>query len=167
MTTNGRGVQNVAGLVVTGIRIVLGIFWLLQITWKPPASFGCPDAGLCLWLNQEVQHPLIPLYADFVRVIVLPNVSLFGWMTTIVEVGIGLSLLLGLFTRLGALVGVAWSINLLIGLANVPNEQGWYYGFLILLNLLFVGLGASGQLSIDRARGWQNWWGRAAPALLC
>ena len=165
MTTNERGSGNFAGVVVTGIRIVLGIFWLLQLTWKPPPSFGCPDAGLCLWLNLEAQHPLIPLYADFVRSVVLPNVYLFGWITTLVEVAIGLSLLLGLFTRLGALVGVLWTMNLLIGLANVPNEQGWYYGFLILLNLLFVGLGASGQLSVDRARGWRTWWGRAAPSV--
>ena len=166
MRTNGLAGSNFASVVVTLVRVVLGIFWLLQITWKPPASFGCPDAGLCLWLNLEVQNPLIPLYADFVRLIVLPNVYLFGWLTTIVEVSIGLSLLLGLFTRLGALVGVLWSINLLIGLANVPHEQGWYYGFLILLNLLFVGLGASGQLSVDRLLGWRTWWGRAAPSII-
>ena len=72
---------------------------------------------------------------------------------------------MGLFTRLGALVGVAWSINLLMGLAAVPNEQAWYYAFLIMLNLVFVGLGASGQLSIDRKAGRQTWFGYAAPSL--
>ena len=166
MKMNGHAGQNFVSVVLTVIRVMLGIFWLLQITWKPPASFGCPDAGLCLWLNLEAQHPLIPLYADFVRLIVLPNVYLFGWITTIVEVFIGLSLLLGLFTRFGALVGTLWSINLLIGLANVPNEQGWYYAFLIMLNLLFLALGASGQLSVDRARGWRSWWGRTTPSLV-
>jgi hypothetical protein len=55
--------------------------------------------------------------------------------------------------------------DLLIGLANVPHEQAWYYVFLIMLNLMFVALGASGQLSVDRAKGWKNWFGRAAPAL--
>jgi thiosulfate dehydrogenase [quinone] large subunit len=111
MKTSGNGSGNLAGMVVTGIRVLLGIFWLLQLTWKPPPSFGCPDAGLCLWLNMEVQYPVIQLYADFVRQIVQPNVYLFGWITTITEVLIGLSLVLGLFTRLGALVGAAWTIS--------------------------------------------------------
>ena len=157
--------QKLTGVLMTGIRVVLGIFWLLQITWKAPPTFGCPDGGLCLWLNMEVQSPVIQLYADFVRVIVQPNVILFGWITTLVEVFIGLTLLLGLYTRFGALIGVAWSINLLIGLANVPHEEGWYYMFLILLNLMFVAVGAAGQLSIDRMRGRRTWWARADPLI--
>lgn len=157
--------KTLSGVLMTFIRVILGIFWLLQITWKPPTTFGCPNAGLCLWLDLEIQHPVIQLYAEFVRLIVRPNVFLFGWITTIVEVFIGLTLFLGLFTRFGALVGVAWSINLLIGLANIPHEEGWYYAFLILLNLLFVAVGASGQLSIDRLKRWRSWWSRAEPAI--
>ena len=166
MKTSKFWSKDFAGALVTGMRVLLGIFWLLQLTWKPPPSFGCPDAGLCLWLNMEVQYPVIQLYADFVRQIVQPNVYLFGWITTVTEVLIGLSLVLGLFTRFGALVGAAWTVNLLIGLAGVPHEQGWYYGFLIMLNLIFVALGASGQLSVERAKGWKTWFGRAAPALM-
>jgi uncharacterized membrane protein YphA (DoxX/SURF4 family) len=160
---NGDGPRTVkfVSLALTGIRVVLGIFWLLQLTWKPPPNFGCPDKGFCFWLDQEIQHPLIPLYGDFIRVVVRPNVILFGWITTIVEVFTGLTLVFGVFTRLGALVGTLWSTNLLVGLANVPNEQGWYYGFLIMLNFLFVAIGASGQIAVDRVKRWRTWWGRA------
>ena len=165
LTMTDKQTKTLSGALMTGIRVVLGIFWLLQITWKPPATFGCPNAGLCLWLDLEIQHPVIQLYAEFVRLIVRPNVYLFGWITTVTEVFIGLTLLLGLFTRFGALVGVAWSINLLIGLANVPHEEGWYYAFLIMLNLLFVAVGASGQFSVDRMKGWRSWWGHAEPSI--
>lgn len=153
------------GLTLSVIRIVLGVFWLLQLTWKPPPGFGCPSEGFCFWLDQEIQYPVIQLYANFVSTVIRPNVILFGWITTVVEVSIGILLVLGLFTRLGALVGTLWSINLLIGLANVPHEQGWYYAFLIMLNLVFVSLGATGQVSVDRSKGWRTWWGRAHPTL--
>jgi len=158
-------VNTTAGLVLTGIRCVLGVFWLLQLTWKPPPNFGCPDQGFCLWLDKEIQYPTIPLYADLLRAVVRPNALLFGWFTTIVEVFIGLTLVFGIFTRLGALVGTLWAINLIIGLASVPNEQGWYYAFLIMLNATYAAIGASGQVSVDRARGWRQWWARAAPSI--
>ena len=165
MLLNKFNSKKLDGIIMTGIRVLLGIFWLLQITWKWPPVFGCPDQGFCKWLDLEVQHPLIPLYGEFVRAVIRPNVYVVGWVTTFVEEGIGLLLVLGLFTRFGALVGALWSINLLIGLANIPGEEGWYYAFLIMLNLTFVALGASGQFSIDRLRGWRTWWGRAAPTI--
>jgi len=165
MNNSTRNSDPFPGTMMTLIRIVLGIFWLLQLTWKPPPSFGCPDSGFCLWLNNEIQHPLIPLYADFLRTIVRPNVILFGWFTTIVEVFIGITLVFGVFTRLGALVGTLWAINLLIGLSNVPNEQGWYYGFLVMLNAVYLAVGASGQLSVDRSKNRRIWWARASPTL--
>src|SRR3954454_14356117 len=123
------------GLLLTGVRVVLGVFWLLQLTWKPPPGFGCPE-GFCKWVANEVQYPLIPAYGQLVQALVQPNIVAFGWLTTIVEVAIGVSLVLGVATRLGALVGTGWAVNLLIGLANVPGEMGWYFAFLILLNLV-------------------------------
>jgi len=164
MKLKGMNPALFASILVTGLRVVLGVFWLLQLTWKPPPTFACPE-GFCLWVGLEVQYPVIPLYGEFVKAVIQPNIILFGWITTIVEVLIGLSLLFGLFTRLGALVGVGWSINLLIGLANIPHETGWYYAFLIMLNVLFLAIGASGQWSIDRMRGFRHWLGRDAPAL--
>jgi len=147
-------------LVLTGIRMVLGIFWLLQLTWKPPPGFGCPE-GFCKWVQNEIDFPLIPLYGDVVRAVVQPNVALFGWVTTLVEVVIGLSLVLGLLTRLGGLVGTGWSINLMFGLAAVPGEQGWYFAFLIMLNALFLAFGSDLQYALDRVIGWRAWWARA------
>ena len=161
MNTNGGNTNMLASWTLTGVRVVLGIFWLLQLTWKPPPTFGCPNEGLCFWMDQEIEHPLIPLYGEFVRAVVRPNAILFGWVTTVTEVFIGVTLLFGVFTRLGALVGTLWSLNLRIGLAKVPNEQPWYYIFIVLLDLLHLAIGGSAQLSVDRAKRWRNWFGRA------
>lgn len=165
MNNPNRKIYTFPGLVFTVIRVALGIFWLLQLTWKPPPGFGCPNDGFCFWLDQEIQYPVIQLYANMVQSVIRPNAILFGWITTFVEVFIGLLLVFGLLTRLGALVGTGWAINLLIGLANVPHEQGWYYAFLVMLNLVFFAIGSAGQLSVDRWKGWQVWWGRSDATL--
>ena len=148
-------------IALTGIRVIMGVFWLMQLTWKPPPTFGCPNEGFCLWLDKEIQYPTVPLYAEFVRVLVRPNVYLFGWLTTITEAAIGLSLLFGFFTRLGGLIGTLWSLNLLVGLASIPNEQPWYYISIVLIDFLYFALGSSRQLSIDRALGLRSWWARS------
>lgn len=152
MNSNARRTNTIGGLTLTVIRVLLGIFWLAQQTWKPPPTFGCPSGGFCFWLAQEIQHPLIPLYADFLRAVIRPNAIAFGWFTALVEVAIGLALIFGVFTRLGALVATLWSVNLLVGLAAVPGETPWYYVSIVTVNLLFVATGASGQISVDRAR---------------
>jgi hypothetical protein len=142
---------------LTTVRVVLGLFWISQFTWKPPPAFGCPDQGFCLWLGKEIQYPLIPLYADMLRTIIQPNVIAFGWFTLLVETAIGVSLTLGLLTRLGGLVGMVWSLNLLIGLLAVPGETWWYYVSLILLDFQFFAIGALHQVSLDRRLGLPNW----------
>ena len=141
-----------AGLALTVVRVVLGLFWLAQQTWKPPPTFGCPSGGFCFWLDQEIQHPLIPLFADFLRTVIRPNAIAFGWFTLVLEVAIGLALILGVYTRLSALVGALWAVNLLIGLSAVPGESPLYYLAIVAVNLLFVVIGASGQISVDGPR---------------
>jgi len=152
MNAKAQPKNTLAGLALTVVRVGLGLFWLAQQTWKPPPTFGCPSGGFCFWLDQEIQHPVVPLFADFLRTVIRPNAIAFGWFTLVLEVAIGLALILGVFTRLAALVGALWSVNLLIGLAAVPGESAWYYLAIIAVNLLFVVIGASGQISVDRAR---------------
>ena len=149
-------------IALTGIRVIVGVFWLMQLTWKPPPTFGCPNEGFCLWLDREIQYPVVPLYAEFVRVVVRPNAIAFGWLTTVVETAIGLSLLFGVFTRLGGLLGTLWSLNLLIGLGAQPDEQPWYYISIVLFNFLYFAIGSSRQLSVDSALGMRSWWSRRA-----
>ncbi len=152
MNTNARPMNRITGWALTVVRVLLGLFWLAQQTWKPPPTFGCPNGGFCFWLDQEIQHPLIPLYADFLRAVIRPNAIAFGWFTLLLEVAIGLALIFGVLTRLGALAGTLWALNLLIGLSVVPGETPLYYLAIVAVNLLFVLVGTSGQIAIDRAR---------------
>ena len=72
---------------------------------------------------------LTQLQSNLVRDFVLPNIAVFGPLVYAIEVAIAGSLILGLFTRLGSVLGALMAINLWLGLYNAPNEWPWTYMF--------------------------------------
>ena len=58
-------------------------------------------------------------------------------------------MILGLFTRLGGLVGLIQSINLYVGLTAIPFEWYWTYGMLIVLSLIFFSVPPGRILGVD------------------
>jgi uncharacterized membrane protein YphA (DoxX/SURF4 family) len=147
-----------AVLGLTMVRLVLGFWWISQYRWKPPPTFGCPNDGFCLWLTKEIQYPVLGTYVDLLRTLVLPHPFLFAWLAFLVETAIGVSLLLGLYTRLGALIGALWSTFLLVGLLQVPGVNAWFYLLLVLLDVVFFSIGALGQVALDRIFDSRSWW---------
>ena len=109
---------------------------------RPSAASRTGQPGCAIGLAARSQQPLIPLYADLLRTIVLPNLAVFGWLIWLGEAAVAASLLLGLLTRLGGTLGFLMALNLLIGLAGVEHEWYWTYVMLALLNLLFALTGA-------------------------
>ena len=111
-----------AGLVIS--RVVIGILWFTQLLWKLPPSFGCPanfavstsitarTTGLCDWVGLMSIYSLIPLQASLVKSLVIPNLAWMGWLIFLMEAFVAVTLILGLFTRLGGLVGFAASPEL-------------------------------------------------------
>jgi uncharacterized membrane protein YphA (DoxX/SURF4 family) len=88
-------------------------------------------------MEQEVAHACTVVLSVFVGDLVLPNLNLFGPLVYLAEASIGISLLLGFMSRLGALLGVLMGINLWLGLYSAPGEWPWTYMFLIIIQLLF------------------------------
>src|SRR5262245_34696623 len=86
-------------------RLCYGYLWWQQSAWKIPSDdFGRKSGGgLWYWVQQEVQHPTVTAYRDFLVNVMIPHWSFFGWMTLITETFIAVTLMLGLFTRLGPL----------------------------------------------------------------
>ncbi len=85
-----------------------------------------------------VDHASIPLQGQLVENIVLPNIALFGPLVYGIEVLIAASLMLGLLTRVGAVLGVLMALSLWLGLYSAPGEWPWTYGFLVIIQMLFV-----------------------------
>jgi uncharacterized membrane protein YphA (DoxX/SURF4 family) len=122
------------GVALWALRVLVGTMWWQQSLWKIPPSFD----GLKYWMQQEAEHAAIVLQGDLVRDLVLPNLNLFGPLVYSVEVAIGVSLLLGVFSRAGAALGLLMALNLWLGLYSAPGEWPWTYMFLNVIQAWFV-----------------------------
>ena len=116
------------------LRLLVGGMWWEQTLWKIPPNYD----GLLYWMKQMTEHAAIIAQGRFVADAVIPNVAIVGPLVYLFELAIGVSLTLGLFSRLGALAGLLMALNLWLGEYSTPNEWPWTYGFLIILQAMFV-----------------------------
>jgi uncharacterized membrane protein YphA (DoxX/SURF4 family) len=117
------------------LRIIVGSMWWQQSLWKIPPHY---DWGLIHWMQEMVEHASTPLQSNLVHDIVLPNIAVFGPLVYAIEVEIGASLILGVLTRLGSVLGALMAINLWLGLYSAPGEWPWTYMFLVVIELIFL-----------------------------
>ena len=134
------------------LRFIVGCMWWQQSLWKIPPHY---DWGLIHWMQEMVEHASTELQGVLVRDLVLPNIAVFGPLVYAIEVVIGASLILGLFTRFGAALGALMAINLWLGLYNAPGEWPWTYMFLVVLQLIVLIDPPGRSLGID-ALAWRR-----------
>jgi uncharacterized membrane protein YphA (DoxX/SURF4 family) len=116
------------------LRVLVGSMWWQQSLWKIPPNFD----GLRYWMGQEAAHAAMALQGAFVSEIVLPRLSVFGPLVYLIQVAIGVSLLLGLLSRLGTVLALAMALNLWLGLYSAPREWPWTYMFLVIIMAGFL-----------------------------
>lgn len=144
--------RSIRHLLTYGLRFFMGCMWWQQTLWKlPPTYTDLPDGsgGLAYWVSKMVQGAAFSLQSDFVQHVVQPNFRLFAPVVYAIEVLIGVSLMLGLFTRLSGLLGALMAINLWLGLYRTPAEWPWTYFFLIVVQLMFALRPPGRSLGID------------------
>ncbi|MFZ0929520.1 MAG: DoxX family membrane protein [Syntrophobacteraceae bacterium] len=134
-------------------RIIVGGMWYQQTLWKLPPYYtdlpGVPDSGLKHWMIEMVNNASFSIQSRFVKEIVLAHFSVFAPLVYALELFIAISLILGVFTRLGAALGALMAVNLWLGLYRAPYEWPWTYFFLIVLQVTFAVLQAGRSLGID------------------
>jgi hypothetical protein len=142
-------------------RLGIGILWFAQLLWKMPPGFGCPQnfavstsittrtTGLCDWVGLMTVYSKIPLQASLVKSLVIPNLAWMGWVIWILEALVAFSLLLGVFTRLGGLLGLLQALNLYFGVSGVPGEWPWTYIMLTILGLIFLAVPTGRWIGLD------------------
>lgn len=145
-------VDNVGRIGMIASRLIYGYLWYTQLLWKLPPQFGCPadfavstglrerTSGLCDWVGLMVIYSKLPIQADLVNRFVVPNMAVVGWLVWLMEAFVAVSLILGLFTRLGGLAALVQGLNLLIGIGFAPIEWEWTYGMLSVLGLVFLAI---------------------------
>ncbi len=137
-------------------RFLLGVLWLQQTFWKLPPTFtDQPDGsgGLRYWVGSMADGAAFGFHRTLVRDVILPHFHFFAYQVWAVETAIAVMLMLGLFTRLGALLGLLMSLNLWLGLYNVPGEWSWSYAFMVLLMGFLIATRAGRSLGADALIG--------------
>ncbi len=99
--------------------------------------------------------PLVKLNGAFVDGIVKPNFAWFGSLIFLAEAWIALSLGLGLFSRLGALVAIGIAAQLALGVGGAWDpaahlqEWEWSYHLMVLLAIVLLGAAPGRVLGVD------------------
>jgi thiosulfate dehydrogenase (quinone) large subunit len=140
------------------IRIFVGYLWFQQLFWKMPPDF----AGLYPYIIRESQHTIIPGYGYILQHTFLNSCTSLHTASGcaffvplaagvwIAELIVAISLMFGIFTRFGAILGVILATQLYIGLAYAPGEWYWTYGMLVLLCLVLTAIPAGRRLGVDQ-----------------
>jgi uncharacterized membrane protein YphA (DoxX/SURF4 family) len=133
MTLNERCTR----LIFGGSRIAAGLLWLANVHWKRPPTFGSTNgSGLYKYVKYGIDNPTFPPYSWVLREVIAPHMSLFGWMTLLLEASLAALLILGWRTRPVALIAAAQSAAIGLSVAQTPNEWPWSYVVMVALHLM-------------------------------
>ncbi len=138
------------------IRIFVGYLWFQQLFWKMPPNF----TGLYSYIIRESQHTIIPGYGYILQHTFLSGCTSLHAATGctlfvplaagvwIAELIVAISLMFGIFTRIGAILGTVLAFQLYVGLGY--TEWLWTYGMLVLLCLFLTAIPVGRRLGVDQ-----------------
>lgn len=144
-STHGHVASAANGRIMAGVRIVLGVMWLTNLGWKVPPNFGIVRN----YTAEAVEHPFAAPYSWLVEEVILPNFVPFGWSVLLIESLLAVLLLLGLFTRAAALIGVVQSAAIGMSVALAPGEWPWAYYLMIAAHLAVFATAAGRVWGLD------------------
>ncbi|MEO3859870.1 DoxX family protein [Acrocarpospora sp. B8E8] len=152
-----------APATLAAVRVATALLWIQNAGWKTPGDdFGRTSSprGLFLFTGYAVDHPVFPPFAWLVEHVVLPNFLVFGWVVLLVEALLGAFLLVGLATRLWALVGIGQTLAITLSVLNAPHEWHWSYFLMILIHVVLFATAAGRYYGLDGLLrdSWQNRW---------
>ena len=146
------GTTRVSAVMIAVLRCGVALMWIQNVAWKVPPDFGrANNNGLYFWASQAVGHPVFAPYSTFIKAIVLPNIEVFGWFTLAIEGGLGAFLLIGLATRLWAVVGIGQTLAITLSVLYAPHEWQWSYYLMALAHLAIFATAAGRNYGVDGA----------------
>ena len=139
-----------ARLLMAVVRVGVAFLWIQNANWKRPPDFGRDnDRGLWEFTNDAVLHPVVAPFTWIVEHVVLPNFTLFGYLTLFLETALGAFLLAGLLTRLWAVLGIVQTAAITMSVLNTPNEWHWSYYLMFLAHFALLATAAGRVAGLD------------------
>lgn len=137
--------------LIAASRVGVALLWIDNASWKVPPDFGegDPPRTLYRWTLNGIEYEVLAPWSWFLETVVIPNFAFFGWTVLIVEAALGAFLLIGLFTRFFALVGIAQSLAITFSALNAPHEWYWAYLLMILAHMLLFAVAAGRYGGLD------------------
>jgi len=114
------------GSVLALVRIATGAIWLIHAVPKflHPERFMPPGGVFASYLQNGIAKTAGP-YHDFLVNVVSPNAVGFADLVRFGELCVGISLVLGLLTRFGALVGVLLPLDYIAARGALGSASAW------------------------------------------
>ena len=108
------------------VRILTGIIWLIHGVPKflQPENFLPPNGVFADYVQHGISATTGP-YHDFLVNIVAPNAAIIAQLVRFGELLVGISLVLGLFTRLGGFFGIVLPLNYMAARAAFGSVSQW------------------------------------------
>ncbi|MDQ3158169.1 MAG: TQO small subunit DoxD [Actinomycetota bacterium] len=158
------GESPTARVLIAVFRVGVALLWIENAGWKRPPDF----TSLHKYVMNAVDYPVFPPFTWVIEHLVLPNFTFFGWMTLVLEASLGAFLLLGLATRLWAIVGIGQSLAITFSVLNAPHEWEWSYYLMILAHVALFATAAGRSFGLDGVLRpvWRASSGRVAPLLM-
>ena len=137
----------------TALRVLLGLMWLYNVSWKRAPDFGQDRGnGLFKFTSYAVSHPVLPPYSWVVEHLVLPHFQLFGWVVLAAETALAVLLLTGTWVRAAAALGIAQSAAIALSVAYAPAEWPWSYWLMIGAHVVILFSSAGRVFSVEAVR---------------
>lgn len=127
-------------------RMLIGTMWLEGSLWKLPLPVS---GGFQYWTSQLVEHSAFAAHAALIRDVFLTNIALLDPAVYLTETLLAASLMLGFAVRLAGVIGIAFTLNLWIGLYHNQAEWPWEYIFIIATHAFFALDRAGQHLGLD------------------
>jgi len=142
--------DRLARISVAVLRVVVAFLWIQNTRWKVPPDFGADrKADLYQFVQDAVQHPVFGPYSWVAEHVILPHLSVFGWVVLFTEATIGACLLIGLLTRLVGLIGLAQTVAIFLSVGRTPGEWPWSYYLMMVGSLAIAGTAAGRVVGLD------------------
>ena len=104
------------------IRIAFGLYFVVSAFRKTTTGWLSSSDPLSSYVGRSLEGAT-PAYGDFLATTVLPNADRFAQLVVLGEWVTGISLLAGLLTRMGSLVGMWLMLNYMLD-KGLPTYDG-------------------------------------------